>query len=177
MLVSLQTVAFLAILIPPLSAQAPAPNLTDPEVAHVAVTANSIDIELGRLALTKATSPAVKAFAQSMVESHTAVNARAADLARKLGVTPADNDVSRGLLKGAGDARAGVEKLSGGAFDRAYIGREIAYHEAVLGALDGVLIPTTENAELRRLLVEVRPAIAAHLIHARTVASSLANSQ
>jgi putative membrane protein len=166
-----------AILVAPISAQNHPPNLTDPEVAHVAVTANSIDIELGKLALTKATSPAVKAFAQSMVEAHTAVNARAGDLARKLGVTPADNAVSQGLRQGAVDARAGVEKLSGGAFDRAYIDREIAYHQAVLGALDGVLIPTTENTELRRLLVEVRPAIEAHLAHAKQVRQGLANGQ
>ena len=175
MRISLHAAAGLAILAAPLSAQSPAPNLTDPEVAHVAVTANSIDIALGKLALGKASSPAVKAFARSMVETHTAVNARAAELARKLGVTPADNAVSQSLIKGAGEARADVEKLSAEAFDRAYIDREIAYHQAVLGALDGVLIPTTENTELRRLLVEVRPAIEAHLRHARQVRQGLAS--
>ena len=33
-----------------LHAQAPDPDLSDPEVAHVAVTANSIDIDLAKLA-------------------------------------------------------------------------------------------------------------------------------
>ena len=173
----LHVASLLAILAPPPVGQNSPPNLSDPEVAHVAVTANAIDIELGKLALAKASAPAVRAFATSMVETHTAVNARAAELAKKLGVTPADNPVSQSLLKGAGEAKAGVERLSGGAFDRAYIDREIAYHQAVLGALDGVLIPTTENAELKRLLVEVRPAIEAHLAHARQVRQGLANSQ
>ena len=177
MQISLHAVAWLALISAPLSAQSPAPNPTDPEVAHVAVTANTIDIELGKLALAKASSPAVRAFAKSMVETHTAVNARAAELAMKLGVTPADNAVSQSLIKGAGEARAGVEKLSAEAFDRAYIDREIAYHQVVLGALDGVLIPTIENTELKRLLVEVRPAIEAHLIHAKQVRQGLADSR
>ncbi len=43
----------------------------------------------------------------------------------------------------------------------------------MLDALDGVLIPTTENAELKELLVEVRPAFAAHLDHAVSLQKSL----
>jgi putative membrane protein len=59
--------------------------------------------------------------------------------------------------------------LSGAAFDRAYIEREIAYHQAVLDAIDKVLIPTTENAELVALLRTVRPAVAAHLERAQGI--------
>jgi putative membrane protein len=47
----------------------------------------------------------------------------------------------------------------------------------VLDALDGVLIPTTENGELKQLLVEVRPAIAAHLAYARQVGRKLQASR
>jgi putative membrane protein len=43
----------------------------------------------------------------------------------------------------------------------------------VLDALDGLLIPTTSNAELKKLLVDVRPAIAAHLAHAKQLQSWL----
>ncbi len=51
--------------------------------------------------------------------------------------------------------------------------REIAYHQAVLDAIDKVLIPTTDNAELKQLLTNVRPAVAAHLDHAKQVRSQL----
>jgi putative membrane protein len=148
-------------------AQGTPPNLTDPEVAHVAVTANAIDIELARLAQSRARSPEVRRFAATMITDHSAVNAQAGALAGKLGVTPADNAVSQGLLSGAAQARAGLERLQGAAFDQAYMAREVAYHQAVLDALDGLLIPTTENRELRTLLIDVRPAIAAHLGHAK----------
>jgi putative membrane protein len=63
--------------------------------------------------------------------------------------------------------------LHGKAFDRAYLDREIAYHQAVLDALDGLLIPTTDNADLKALLQQVRPAVAAHLAHAKSLRPTL----
>jgi putative membrane protein len=156
-----------------LSAQAAAPDLSDPEVAHVAVTANSIDIDLAKFAQSRTQNADVRQFASTMITDHTAVNAAAAALAGRLGVTPKDNAVSQSLLAGAADARKAVEQLQGAAFDRAYIDREVAYHQAVLAALDGLLIPTTTNADLKKLLVSVRPAIAAHLDHAKILQGTL----
>jgi putative membrane protein len=156
-----------------LQAQTAPPNLSDPEVAHVAVTANSIDIDLGKLAQARSGNEAVKQFAFAMISDHTGVNQQAGALAARLGVTPKDNAVSQSLTTGAAEAKKGIEKLSGPAFDRAYMDREVAYHQAVLDALDGLLIPTTENAELKKLLTDVRPAIAAHLEHAKRIRGSL----
>jgi putative membrane protein len=158
-------------------AQSTAPDLSDPEVAHVAVTANTIDIELAKLAQSRTSNHEVKQFAGTMITDHSAVNAKAKALATKLHVTPKDNDMSQSLLKGAAEARAKIEPLKGKAFDQAYIDREVAYHQAVLDALDKVLIPTTSNAELKQLLVDVRPAIAAHLDHAKQLQSQLVASK
>jgi putative membrane protein len=159
--------------VPALNAQKAAPDLSDPEVAHVAVTANSIDIELAKLAQTRARNDQVLKFAATMITDHSAVNQQAAALASRLGVTPKDNAVSQSLLKGAAEAKTSIQGLQGSAFDRAYIDREVAYHQAVLDALDGLLIPTTSNADLKKLLVDVRPAIAAHLAHAKKLQGSL----
>lgn len=156
-----------------LSAQSAAPDLSDPEVAHVAVTANSIDVDLAKVAQSRTQNAEVRKFAGTMITDHSAVNQQAAALAGRLGVTPKDNAVSQSLLKGASEARTAIDKLQGRAFDRAYIDREVAYHQAVLDALDGLLIPTTSNAELKKLLTDVRPAIAAHLEHARHIQTSL----
>jgi putative membrane protein len=154
-------------------AQTAPPDLTDAEVAHVAVTANSIDIDLARLAQSRTVNRVVKQFATTMITDHGAVNAQASALATKLGVTPKDNAISQSLLKGASEARATIEPLKGKAFDKAYVDREVAYHQAVLDALDQLLIPTTSNAELKQLLVDVRPAIAAHLEHAKQLQGTL----
>ena len=160
-----------------LQAQTAQPDLSDPEVAHVAVTANSIDIDLGKLARARSGNEAVRQFAFAMISDHTAVNQQAGALAARLGVTPRDNAVSQSLTAGAAAAKKAIEGLSGADFDRAYLDREVAYHQAVLDALDGLLIPTTENAELKKLLTDVRPAFAAHLEHAKRIRGSLGGSR
>ena len=162
-----------AALAPSPAAGQEAARLSDAEIAHVAVTANAIDVELAGLAPSRASAETVVTFARTMVTDHTAVNERAAALAARLGVTPADNAVSRSLRDGAAEARRSLEGARDGAFDRAYMEREVAYHQAVLEALDGVLIPQARNPELRGLLEEVRPAIAAHLDHARSILGEL----
>ena len=153
-----------------------APALDDAVIAHVAVTANAIDAEMGELALEKSADARVRRFAETMVRDHRGVNEQAAALAARLGVTPTDNDVSRGLRADAEASRRSLSSLSGEAFDRAYMDREVAYHEAVLAALDDTLIPNTSNDELRSLLTTARAAVAAHLAHAETLRGELAGS-
>jgi putative membrane protein len=138
------------------------------------VTANAIDSTAGALAKTKASSKAVKDFAQTMVSDHMGVNKQAVALATKLNVTPQDNDVSKQLMTGADENIANLKGLSGAAFDKAYIDHEVAYHQAVLDALDKTLVPSTQNAELKDLLVKVRPAFVAHLDRAKSIQASLA---
>jgi putative membrane protein len=150
-----------------------APAITDPQIAHIVVTANSIDSAMGELAKTKARSAAVKSFAQTMVTDHGAVNRQAVALAQRLKVTPEANDVSRQLQQGADEARTGLESKSGAAFDRAYMEREVQYHQAVLDALDQTLIPGSQNPELKALLQGARPAFAAHLERAKQVKGTL----
>ena len=108
-----------------------------------------------------------------MVTDHGGVNKQAVALVTKLNVTPEDNDTSK-QLKAGGDANlAKLETLSGAAFDKAYIDNEVAYHQAVLDALDKTLIPNAKNAELKGLLEKVRPAFVAHLEHAKTIQSGM----
>ena len=154
-------------------AAAPAPAINDAQIAHIVVTANTVDSAAGQLAKTKGASKAVKDFGQTMVNDHSGVNKQAVALATKLNVTPEDNDTSR-QLKSGGDANlAKLQGLSGAAFDKAYIDNEVTYHQTVLDAIDKTLIPNAQNAELKALLVKVRPAIAAHLERAKSIQSAL----
>ncbi|MEO6024598.1 MAG: DUF4142 domain-containing protein, partial [Burkholderiales bacterium] len=50
---------------------------------------------------------------------------------------------------------------------------EVAYHQQVIDAIDKTLIPSAQNAELKALLVKVRPAFVAHLEHAKQIQTSL----
>jgi plastocyanin len=66
-----------------------------------------------------------------------------------------------------------LKTLSGAEFDKAYVDHEVVYHQQVLDAIDKTLVPNASNAELKALLVKVRPAIAAHLDHAKMLQASL----
>jgi putative membrane protein len=149
---------------------------TDPQIAAIVVTANQVDIDAGKLAKSKAQSKEVKDFAQLMVTDHTAVNKSASDLVTKLHVTPEPNDTSKSLEQGGDQNLAALRKLSGHAFDKAYVDHEVAYHQAVLDAVDKTLIPSAKNEELKALLVKVRPAFVAHLEHAKQLQASLEKS-
>ena len=156
-----------------LPAAAFAQGINDAQIAKIVVTANQVDIDAGKLAASKATSPEVKKFAQTMVTDHTGVNKQAVDLATKLGVKPEDNDTAKSLASGGQANLANLKTLKGKEFDKAYIDHEVAYHQAVLDAVDKTLVPGAKNEELKALLVKVRPAFVAHLDHAKMVQADL----
>jgi putative membrane protein len=146
---------------------------TDAQIAHIVVTANQVDIDAGKLAESKASSQEVKAFGKTMVTDHTGVNEQATALVKKLGVKPEDNPTSQSLKQGGEDNLKNLKGLKDGAFDKAYIDHEVAYHEQVLSAVDKTLIPNAKNAELKDLITKVRPAFVAHLDHAKQIQSKL----
>ena len=148
-------------------------KLTDPQIAHIAYTADEIDIKAAKQALDKASNKEVKQFAQDMVRDHEAVNKQALDLVKKLKVTPEDNDTSRALSKQAGDKLAELGKLKGADFDKAYIANEVAYHKTVDGALETQLIPSAGNAELKGLLQTGLKIFQGNEQHAEHVAADL----
>ena len=153
-------------------ASASAQAVTDAQIASIVVTANQVDIDAGTLATSRAASDQVKAFARLMVTDHTGVNKAATDLAAKLKVTPQESPASQSLKADGEKSAAHLKTLEGTAFDKAYIDREVAYHQQVIDALDKTLIPGATNGELKALLIKVRPAFVAHLEHARRLQAS-----
>lgn len=142
------------------------PKLSDAEVAFAAVTANQIDIDYAIIAKQKSKDSVVIKFAETMERDHKAVIAQAAALAQKLGVTPENSDLSKTLMSDAAKTKKSLNAKSGKAFNIAYINNEVAYHKAVIAAVEGILIPETDNEELKQLLQKVLPALKAHLMHA-----------
>ena len=151
-----------------------AQTVNDAHIASVVVTANQVDVDAGTLAAATTTNNEVKKFARLMVTDHTGVNKQAVDLATRLKITPEDNDTSRSLKAGGEKNVARLKTLKGAAFDKAYVDHEVTYHQSVLDALDKTLVPNASNAELKALLVKVRPAFVAHLEHAKQLQASLA---
>ena len=171
---TLSRFALAACLVAP-AATAAAQGVTDPQIAAIVVTANQVDIDAGKIAVTHASNAEVRKFGQHMIDQHTAVNKQATDLVTRLKVAPQDNPTSQSLKAGGDSNVQQLKTLRGAAFDRAYVDHEVAYHQQVLEAIDSTLLPNAKNAELKELLTKTRPAIAAHLEHAKSLRASLTN--
>lgn len=150
---------------------ADAPN--DSQIVHIAHTAGMLDIEAAKLAIKKSKTKEVVDFAKDMVRDHEAVDKQAVELAKKLKVKAEDNATSKSLVKEENAKRAELEKLSGAAFDKAYMENEVAYHKQVDGALEKTLIPAAKNAELKDFLQTGLKMFQGHEKHAEQVAAAL----
>ena len=145
----------------------------DAQIAQIVLTADSVDVDYGNLAVKKTKNAEVKAFAETMIRDHTAVNAKATALAKKLGMTPEASDTSKSLKSDGEKEMAKLKATRGAEFDKAYIDNEVAYHEAVIKAVTDTLIPNTKNAELKKLLESAGPVFNSHLTHAKELQNSL----
>jgi putative membrane protein len=155
------------------AAPAQAAGPTDPQIAHIAYTAGSIDIAAAKQALKVSHNQAVRGFAQEMVRDHQAVNDKALALVKKLHVTPEANGTSAGLTKAADAERTKLSHMRGAAFDREYMKSEVAYHKTVNGALSSTLIPSAHNGELKALLETGLALFKEHQAHAEQLAAKL----
>lgn len=149
------------------------PKLNDAEIASVAVTANQIDVDYGKIAIKKATNMKARKFAQTMIDDHNSIIDLAVALATKLGVTPKDNAVTQSLLDGAKKMNKKLNRKRGKAFDKAYINNEVGYHAAVISTIKNVLIPQTQNSELKDLLKSALPLLEHHYNMAKMAQADL----
>lgn len=149
------------------------PDITDGEIAMIAVVAGGIDVRYAHLALALSSNEEVRAFARTMLQDHPAVNAQAGALVEKLGIEPVPSDVSRQLER---ESRAIVDELSklrGAAFDRRYARNELAYHEFVNTALREQFIPGAEHEKFRAALETALSVFEGHERLARAMVESV----
>jgi len=153
------------------SGAAAPPN--DAQIAQIVLTADTVDVDTGKLAEKTTKNAEVKAFAETMVRDHTAVNEKAAALAKKISLTPEASETSKSLESNGQKELATLKAMHGVEFDKAYVDNEVTYHEAVIGVLDKTLIPNAKNADLKALLESGKPIFEAHLEHAKQLQKSL----
>lgn len=143
---------------------------TPASVLGYTTAANNGEIAEGRLAETKATNPAVKAFAREMVADHQAMLAEGKTLAGKLSAaadTMADDahdlmEDTRKELKDLNDKAAGAD------WDEDFINHEIDGHQKVLDKLQDAA-KNTSDADLRAALEKASGKVQQHLTKAQDI--------
>lgn len=143
----------------------PATALDDATIIAIFDAANTADIETGSLAAERGASKEVRDFGAMLARDHKGVRTMGRDLATKLGVKPTPPKPDQG----AADHEAAMKRLSalhGAAFDHAFLQHEVAFHRAVIDAVNTTLMPAIQNTELKALVVKVAPAFQAHMLAA-----------
>ncbi len=138
-------------------ALSPAPS--GQSFADTAAKSDAFEIAAAKLALTNASSPKVKAFANDMIKAHTGSTAKIKAAAAKASpaITPDPT-----LTGEQNDDLADLGKLKGADFDKAYIDGQIDAHDDALElmqnfAKDGDVAPLKEAAG------EIAPVVKGHL--------------
>jgi len=138
---------------------APAQNPTDEAgIARWVVAVNQAEEQTAAAVKPKLVSPAVWSLAERIAVSHAAADREFGDLAAG-GSTAIDAQ---------GDA-SDLSRLSGDELEKAYVDREIQFHEKVLATLASDVIPSASSLALQDRLISFRTELESELQHARNV--------
>lgn len=121
------------------------------------------EVDLGQLAASKAESPDVKQFGQRMVDDHGKANEELKSWASQKNVTlPTELDAKHKA------EHAKLEKLSGAAFDRAYMASMVADHNKDVAAFTRES-KMAKDAELKAWAGKTLPTLQEHQKMAKTI--------
>ena len=125
------------------------------------------EVALGELAGARATNNDVKQFGLRMVQDHGKANGELAQLARDKGVEP-PKDVDR-TQKGVHDRLA---KLSGDAFDRAYVDEMVKDHRKDVKAFEQQAT-RAKDPDLKAWIDKALPTLRDHLKMIETISAKV----
>ncbi|HWM87046.1 MAG TPA: DUF4142 domain-containing protein [Kofleriaceae bacterium] len=158
----------------PQPADTPAtPQMSDAQIAGFLSAANQAEIAAGEVARKKAKKSEVKKLAEMMVKDHGAAEKEAKELLARSSLAPEEGDAARKLADDAKTAIDQLKSLKGAEFDRAYVESQVTMHQEVIDSVDQLLLPNVQNADLKLFIEGVRPKLAAHLEHAKTLQGKL----
>jgi putative membrane protein len=148
-------------------------TLSDAQIAAVTTAANTGEISLAMLALTRAQLPATRSFAQMMIDMHSAAQTRQNAVLDVLDLMIAANPVSMQLERDAMQVTTQLNTAAPNQFDLLYIRSQVEIHTKVLSIIDDQLLPSVSAPALRADLVLTRTEVAAHLAAARVLLDQL----
>lgn len=137
--------------------------MADRHFAMEAAEGGIMEVELGKIAAQKATNADVKAFGQKMVDDHGKANDELKSIASSKNITLPDETTVKNKHKAMLDR---LEKLSGAAFDKAYMSDMVKDHVTDVAAFEHEA-KSGKDAELKAFASKTLPTLKEHLKLAR----------
>ncbi len=149
------------------AASSSALNSSDRKFLGEAAGGGLAEVELGRLAVEKASDPDVKAFGQHMVDDHSKVNEELKKLADSKGVT-----VPSKLPAKEAQLQKKLSALSGRAFDRAYVDAMVKDHEHDVAAFQKQST-AAHDPDVAAFATKTLPTLREHLTRVQGISKSM----
>jgi putative membrane protein len=132
------------------------PSSSDVSFAKEAAIGGMSEVELGQLAVQKASDPRVKQFGQRMVDDHTKANDALKAAAAQEGITlPTSTDTKHE------EFRAKLDKLSGPQFDEAYTKVMVRDHKEDVAAFEKQA--KAASSPVQKFAANTLPTLESHL--------------
>ena len=154
------------------STGATTPAMSDANIAAVIATANTGEIAEGQMAERRAHDPGVKAFGKQLVDDHRAFQKKIDMAAKDAHVTPQPPATVDSMKQQAKQADDSLARLSGAAFDRAWVAHEVAAHQKTLGDLQRMQ-GMAQSQQLRDAISAGITSVQQHLQKAQALQSKL----
>ncbi len=132
-----------------------------------AAPGNMAEVELGKMASTKAASNDVKQFGQKMVEDHSKANDELKQIAaqKKVMLPPDVMPAHKQLMEK-------LSKLSGADFDKEYVAAMVVAHEKDVAAFENVS-KTAADADVKAFATKTLPTLKMHLEMIKAMADKM----
>jgi putative membrane protein len=136
------------------------------EFVNAAGQAGMVEIRTSEMALEKAQSPEVKAFAQKMIDDHTAANEKLMAAATAAALAPPPATLDDFHMRRINDL---VETDGNEDFDADYMALQVDAHNDAIGVLEGYADNANAIPQLKMFADENLPAMQAHKADAERI--------
>lgn len=147
--------------------------MTEGQILEIVQTANEGEVDMSKLANSRAENKEVKEYAKMMVDAHKKNEKEGKKVSKKTKIEPADHAASETLENTLEAHEKDLKRFSGAEFDKAYMQQQITLHEQLLKDLDQKLIPAAKTPELRAYLETTKSRTQEHLSKAQQIQSTL----
>jgi putative membrane protein len=153
-----------------MSAATSKPSMADTHFAKEAAAGGMAEVRMGQLAQEKASSDDVKAFGKRMVEDHTKAGDKLKSVASGENITLPDDISAKDKM-----TYDHLSKLSGSAFDKAYVNDMVKDHEADVAAFKKEAASGKDDA-IKTFASDTLPTLQDHLSKIKDIQKNMGAS-
>ena len=145
-------------------------SASDKKFVREAAQGGMAEVELGKLATEKASSPEVKKFGQRMVDDHSKANDQLKEVASSQGITLPNKLSPKDEM-----TKERLSKLSGEQFDKAYMSDMVKDHTQDVADFERES-SSGRDSEVKNFAAQTLPTLKDHLRQAKEIAPTMSAS-